>query len=278
MQRINHLTLPSSSEMDKLLAIGQYRKLPVFKKSVHYAKFLPVKKLLDTAGINTDFFDLNLSKEEFSFLYKTKLEREIQKITNVMIDFILNSKSNLNIDLYNEVYSYLSEEDELYEADLIFVFGAKSTIRVKKAVEIFKKGFAPLLVLSGGYPLYIKDQKTPEAIRDKRYAIKHGVPEERIIVEPYSVTMSDNVRSSLNMLEHLNINFRSAILVNSPYTQRRGWVYFRKYLKRKINLIRINSETKKVTTRDYWYKNERGIRLVLNEFFKMKVATFLNTG
>lgn len=59
-----------------------------------------------------------------------------------------------------------------------------------------------------------------------KFAIKHGIQEEDIILEKTSVTVPDNVKASLNLLESLNIPHHSFILINSPFSQRRGFAHY----------------------------------------------------
>ncbi|HED38668.1 MAG TPA: YdcF family protein, partial [Ignavibacteria bacterium] len=124
---------------------------------------------------------------------------------------------------------------------------------------------------------YGNNQSATEAEIYAQIAVDAGVPKNSIIIENKSITIPDNVRSSLNLLDKKGISYGSIILVNSPYTQRRGWVHFKKYIPDTIKLIRVNSETGEQYKKDFWYKNPTGIDVVIGEFLKAKIAVSLNT-
>ena len=159
---------------------------------------------------------------------------------------------------------------------MIFVFGSSNLARAEKAVELYKKDLAPKIIFSGGSPIY--DPVRPVEAREyRRLALKQGVPDKAIIVEDQSITTADNIKCSLNLLDQLKVKLEKIILVNSPSSQRRGWCHFKKYLPDKIKLFRINCATKPEYNKVNWFRNEAGIRIILNEFVKMKVAVILDT-
>ena len=180
-------------------------------------------------------------------------------------------------ELCDAAYDYLSEEDIIAPADLIFVFGAKTTARIDKAIALYKQGFGKRLMVSGASPHYAADKAVKEAERDAQIARDQGVPESALVLETNSISIPDNVRSSLNLLDARGLVHQKVMLVNSPYTQRRGWAHFRKYLSDDAELIRVNAATAEKFSREHWYKNLEGIRVVLGEFVKLRVAVLLNT-
>lgn len=142
---------------------------------------------------------------------------------------------------------------------------------------MYNKGYGEYLLLSGNKPLYANKDRISESLRYEEYALSHGVPKNKIITENESISIPDNIRSSLNLLDTKEIVYRNIILVNSPYAQRRGWCFFKKYILNNINLIRINSDIHHDLMKNSWYKNEYGIRVILSEFIKMKIGIILNT-
>jgi hypothetical protein len=75
----------------------------------------------------------------------------------------------------------------------------------------------------------------------------------------------------------MEIGYQSIILVNSSYTQRRGWAIIKKHLPDSVRLYRVNSGTGEQYTRENWYKQENTLRVVLNEFIKMRASVVYNT-
>jgi uncharacterized SAM-binding protein YcdF (DUF218 family) len=99
------------------------------------------------------------------------------------------------------------ERDERQKADAIVVLGAAQfngvpggvfEARLQHAVGLFEAGFAPYLVVTGGK---LPGDRTTEAATARRYAIQHGVPEDRILGE-------DQGRNTLESLEAVAAIFR----------------------------------------------------------------------
>ena len=180
-------------------------------------------------------------------------------------------------DLLDRCYDYLSEEDVPKPSDLIFVFGGKTPARPERAAQLYAKGLAPRMMMSGGNAIYAQHKDKTEAEIYRDIAIGSGVPVEAIIVESTSITVPDNVRVSLNLLDEMGIQVDSFTLVNSPYTQRRGWALFKKHVPDKVTLYRVNCDTKPEFSRDQWYQQENTMRVVLSEFMKMRASVVYNT-
>jgi uncharacterized SAM-binding protein YcdF (DUF218 family) len=97
--------------------------------------------------------------------------------------------------------------DERRPADAIVVLGAAQLngrpsdvflARLQHAVELWKAGLAPYLVVTGGK---VPDDRTTEAAVARDWAIDHGVPAEAILAE-------DRGRNTLESLEAVAAIFR----------------------------------------------------------------------
>lgn len=261
--------IPGAEELGEILAREAKRPLPEGKEAIHYPKFSLVIQLLQAYDIFPKIFIGDLSVEEVVEVAKPIINELVRKI-------LQDPSPGRDQRLFDKVYDYLAEEDEPQKSDLIFTFGAPTLLRVEKAVELYKKGLAPILFFSGGRPIY-QPGGLADALVYKNFTLHEGIPPQAIITEEKSISIPDNVRSSLNLMDKMDLRFESMILVNSPYVQRRGWCHFKKYLPDKIKIYRVNCLTKPDYTKGNWYKNENGIRVILNEFVKMKIAVILNT-
>ena len=247
------------------------RALPKGKESIHYAEFSAAKKLLNTFKLSIDYFEQDLT---FVDLEKYDLITEVNNTGSILLRNILANPQL--IEIYNQVYDYLAEEDEHTQSDLLFVFGAKTASRAEKAIELYQQGLAPKIMFTGGSPFYAQKEKS-EATIYKEIALQAGLPEKDIITETKSITIPDNIRTSLNQLDAIQMKFKNITLINSPYAQRRGWAVFKKYTPNIINIYRVNCATAEKFSRDHWYRNEEGIKVIFNELVKLKLAVILNT-
>lgn len=274
--RTSPTQLPTYKELQKILASEATRKIPLEKESVHFADFSTIIELLESFNSPTEFFTRDFKFENFD---DNKLFSETVAMFNNLIDGILNAQDDpVKQKLFCDLYEYLSEQDTPEKADLIFVFGAKQTFRIEKAIDLYKDGYAPKILVSGRSPSYENENTLSEAESFAQFAIEHGVPKEDIIIEKESITVPDNVKRSLNLLERENIKHDSIILVNSTFSQRRGWAHFSKMSRVGTKLIRANVDKVSDTfSRGGWYKNETGAKVIVKEFFGLRISEILNT-
>ena len=122
------------------------------------------------------------------------------------------------------------------------------------------------------------ENSVSEADRSANLARQQGVPEEAILIENKSLTIVDNVKSGFNYLDLLNIPYKSIIQIMAWYPQRRAWSTIQKYSDEETQIIRVNANiVNPDLQQNNWYKNQRSIELVFNEFVKMKYQIILNS-
>ena len=116
-------------------------------------------------------------------------------------------------------------------ADAIVVFaggvgetgkaGGGAQERLSEAVNLYRSGFAPYLVLSSGYVYSFKEA---QSMRD--LAIAQGVPPSAIALEERSTNTYQNVTFVNEILR--DHKWRSILLVSSPYHMRRATMVWHK--------------------------------------------------
>jgi len=132
---------------------------------------------------------------------------------------------------------FLQREDALERADAIFVLAGTRLERALEAVDLYKQGYAPLIVLSPGYPepaeLLVRARGVdfpPESSIAHRALVQLGVPANAILEVPQSV---DNTAAEANLLRALAISrgWTRVIIVTSKYHLRRAGFAFRRGLR-----------------------------------------------
>lgn len=269
--RTHFTSLPSVAELNKIIAQEQYRSVPTDKTTTHFVDHQVAIDLLNTYHLPTDYFTKDWTWQQIA---ENDMITQINAIGNKLLENLLADTTHWPI--FDQVYDYLAEDDQPEKSDIIFVFGAKTPARIEKAVELYHQGLAPQMMLSGGNPFY--DQQTlSEAEKYRDIAIQKGVDPKNIILETTSITIPDNVGASLNQLKANNISIKSWILVNSPYSQRRGYGVFQKHTESFVKLYRVNCATSVPYSREQWFKNPDGIKVVFNELVKLKFTVIFNT-
>jgi uncharacterized SAM-binding protein YcdF (DUF218 family)/glycosyltransferase involved in cell wall biosynthesis len=99
--------------------------------------------------------------------------------------------------------------------------GGGAQERLKQAIDLYKAGYAPDLVLSSGFVYSYREAEVMRAL-----AIDQGVPASHIFLEQRATNTHENVTFVDAMLaEH---HWKSILLVSSPYHMRRALLVWRK--------------------------------------------------
>lgn len=110
--------------------------------------------------------------------------------------------------------------DDRGGADAIVVMGAAQydgrpspvfAARLDHAIELYRDGVAPLLIVTGGK---LADDRTTEAATARAYAIEHGVPADAIIGEDGSRSTLTSIRAVASLMADADV--QHAVFVSDP--------------------------------------------------------------
>lgn len=97
------------------------------------------------------------------------------------------------------------------------------------AADRYLSGLVPLLLFTGGNsPTTRERMPRGEAVHYKEHAMKLGVPEAAILVEPEATNTGENITLSRAVLERAGVDVSSVTLVCKPYEERRAYATARK--------------------------------------------------
>jgi uncharacterized SAM-binding protein YcdF (DUF218 family) len=142
-------------------------------------------------------------------------------LAGVLIGILLSVGTALTAFLL--IGSWLAVEDPLEKVDAIVAISGDSGARVDTAITLWKAGWAPLIVFSGAS---IDPASVSSAEIMRREALRQGVPESATLVEPASATTEENAAEVAKLMVQRKLH--SAILVTSPYHQRRAAFEFQR--------------------------------------------------
>jgi len=132
--------------------------------------------------------------------------------------------------------------------------------RVDHAVQLWRQGLAPVLVMTGGRG---SGDTTTEAAVERRYAISKGVPGRAILVETESRSTSESLR---NVAAMMTADRREVILVSDPFHMLRLAILARRFgLKPRTSPTRTSPIS--ANRSEFW-------RYTLHESWKAPVAFF----
>lgn len=127
------------------------------------------------------------------------------------------------------IWDYHHVNHQLKKVDCIFVLGSRDVRVAEYAAKLFFKGYAPFIIFSGGFGKITKDVfDKPEAEIFAEIAINLGVPPEKIIIENKSTNTGQNIDFTKQLLLDKGLDFKTFILVQKPYMERRTYATFMK--------------------------------------------------
>ena len=159
---------------------------------------------------------------------------------------------------------WLDLTDPLAHADAIVAISGDTGARAESAIGLWKEGYAPLLIFSGGSS---DPQSVASAELMKRAAVAAGVPANAIAVEGTSATTEENAQRVAELMKGRGL--RSAILVTSPYHQRRAAILFEREFDRAGLSFRNHPAEDPDWDATLWWTREPSRSLTLVELAKL---------
>lgn len=173
-------------------------------------------------------------------------------------------------DCINEIGKFLAVRDieelnsralekkySINKVKLLVLFGNSISYTIKCAVEAYTNGICERILICGGIghstEILRKTIRSHETYKDitlegeseadifeeiiNKY---YHIPKDKIIIENKSTNCGDNAKKAIELLDSLNIDYSSVILVQDPTMQLRTYASFLKYIKRENNILLIN--------------------------------------
>jgi len=183
-------------------------------------------------------------------------------VRRFLLGFLLGALSI--VALLIGVGHWLDLSDPLGHADAIVAISGDTGARAESAIALWKQGYAPILIFSGG-------SSDPESVASaelmKRAAVAAGVPANAIIVEGSSATTEENAQRVAELMKTAGL--RSAILVTSPYHQRRAALLFEREFDRAGLSFRNHPADDPDWDANLWWTSEPSRSLTLVELAKL---------
>lgn len=171
------------------------------------------------------------------------------------------------VPLLEAAARFLIVQDPLDHADVIIVLaGGRRDERVRQAADLYRRGYAPQVLLSGGEEMM--GISTPELLG--RQARAHGVPDKALLYEPGSTSTGEQARLLRPILEGRAV--RRAIIVTSTYHTRRSRYIFRRTFAGSGIDLRVYPVQGDLFSPENWWTREPDTELVVLEYIKLVLA------
>lgn len=145
------------------------------------------------------------------------------------------------------------------EVDVIIVLSGGNG-RIEKAVELYKKGFAPRVVISNSSQLLGDNKDMTQT------AILLGIPEKAIIEEKYAQSTMENAELTHSILR--KNGYASAIVISSDFHMRRvKYLFNREFRNSKVALTYVGANSTYRASK--WWANRDNWNITINEYIKL---------
>jgi uncharacterized SAM-binding protein YcdF (DUF218 family) len=183
---------------------------------------------------------------------------------------------DMNNRLIKDMTNFIFIADELRKADAIIIPGGSDPAVPEKAAEIYKSGYAPVIIPTGGVSIktgrfngvrrkqeiYNGDYKTDyEFMTD--VLIKNGVPASTILSEDKSGYTKENALFSRKVADENGLDIKTLIIVCKSFHARRCLMCWQlAFPEAEILIVPVDTFD---ITRDNWHTFDYGIERVMGE-------------
>jgi uncharacterized SAM-binding protein YcdF (DUF218 family) len=171
-----------------------------------------------------------------------------------------------------EKFIVLVDNDSLVKSDAIILLEGDGFSRLDKVVQLYKAGFAPKVVFSGGISNYSYGSYPFSDVCPNLITL--GIPSSAIIHEPNSLNTREQAIEVIRLA--IDMGWKRLILVASNYHQYRAYLTFLKViLDSNSNIILYNAPSRSLPMFEETGWGRR-IELLDKEFDRIERYTILN--
>lgn len=169
---------------------------------------------------------------------------------------------------FDPISDFIFVKTQLEPADVILIPGSDHPQLAERAAELYHEGFAPYLLISGGYNSFIPEYAS-ECEYLRQIALSLGVPDNAVLREEKAKNTFENARFSWGVLQENGIAVKKVILVCKAYHSRRALMTYQTVLPKEVEYCVSPVVDKSGIDCDNWYKDEERIRIVMGEVVKI---------
>lgn len=260
MARASNLELPNAEELRVMIRKESPRKAErrdYLEKNPQI--FTAFKECATIAGVDVEILDVYAALD-----FEVTIARLI-----TMADDMERALAVTDMAQWAQrLHAPLSTACEPQLSDAIFVFGSPQNLRISKAVELYDRGVAPRLIVTGAAPHWGSNE-IAEADRAAEFAVLHGVPKEAIFVENRSIATPDNVKRVVDAWQLSGWQPQTVTIVTSEFNIRRAEMDMYKFPLREVRIFAAAPPPSDELNSQNWIKTERGRRIIINEYAKL---------
>lgn len=164
------------------------------------------------------------------------------------------------------ITNFIFVETEITPANVILVPGANHPPLMEKAIHLYRQGFAPYILPSGGAQPHVETTEW-DYLRD--IGVANGLPEEVILKEDKALHTFENASFSLEVLQKAGIAPQKVILVCKAGHSRRALLSYQAVFPKETEFLVAPVVDRYGITKESWYQSEVGICRIMAEVEKI---------
>jgi uncharacterized SAM-binding protein YcdF (DUF218 family) len=175
--------------------------------------------------------------------------------------------------------SFLFLKDEARPVDLCFVLGSPTASSMQPAIDLYRRGLTPRILVSGyGPALDEGPSQRPECELYKEFAVANGVPETAILLERRATNTLENFIFSRQVIEdELGwAGIRTVAIAGKPFHMRRALMTARRHWPGHLGYVMQPSADLADLQPESWWTTDHGRQKVLTEL--RAIATYALQG
>lgn len=169
---------------------------------------------------------------------------------------------------YKCISDFIFVEEKLDKADVILVPGCNKLQVIEGAVNLYKEGFAPYILPSGGKTKGLLGFESEWEMLKER-AVELGVPDKAILKEDQAMNTFENAKYSLKVLETLGIGFDKVILSCKWFHSRRALLTYETIFPKNVKFYVAPVLDENKIHKDNWYYDKNQVNEVMTEVVKI---------
>ncbi len=151
------------------------------------------------------------------------------------------------------------------KADLIAALGGDNGGRADKVLELYRKGFAPVVLLTGPD----SHSKTRSAYLDfrARYLVQEGIPEKALLFDRKSRNSWEEAAGALRLMQERKLQ-RVLVVSDPPHLRRLAWVWGKAFEGSGKEFVLVPSEMDDWDAA-HWWRTSPSAQFVFGEYIKI---------
>ncbi len=168
--------------------------------------------------------------------------------------------------LLDKIGSFLVVQDKLEKVDFIVVLGGEASgERIYEAARLYKEGFAPYIIISGG-PVGWRLSHAEVMLRQ---ALFLQIPRNKILLQKKGFSTYDEAFYTKELILKNRQSFKSLIVVTSPPHTRRSKLVFQKVFKDLKVKIMVYPVQKSEFKKEKWWLDHENTQFVIDEYMSL---------